>query len=258
MLDCIILAGGVNADLEKLEGIPNKALIKIGDKEMVRYVLETYRQIEDIERIVLVGPVEDSVFLEKDFSVELVPESGSILENLTAASRFLNTKKPVLISTADIPLISPMAVRDFLEKCLPFDYDFYYPIVGREKSEESFPGVKRTYVNLKEGVFTGGNIFVVMPHKIESTVPRLRQFIEYRKNPIKMASLLGTSFLIRLMAKKLNISQLEARFTSLLDLKSKAIISNYPEIGFDLDKPSDLELIREVMGKKADQGKGGD
>ncbi|MDO9534386.1 MAG: nucleotidyltransferase family protein [Bacillota bacterium] len=251
MLDCIILAGGVNADLEKLEGTPNKALIKIEDKEMVRYVLETYRQVEDIERIVLVGPVEDFAFVEKEFSVELVPETGSILENLSAASRFLNTQKPVLISTADIPLISPLAVRDFLEKCLPFDFDFYYPIVGREKCEESFPRVKRTYVNLKEGVFTGGNIFVVKPEKIEPTVPRLRLFIENRKNPVKMASLLGTGFLIRLMAKKLNISQLESRFSSLLDLNSKAIISDYPEIGFDLDKPSDLELIRKFMGQKS-------
>lgn len=250
MLDCIILAGGVNADLEKLEGLPNKALIKIGDKEMVRYVLETYRQVEDIERIVLVGPLEDFVFLEKEFSVELVPESGSILENLTAASRFLNTKKPVLVSTADIPLISPPAIRDFLQKCLPFEFDFYYPIVGREKSEKSFPGVKRTYVNLKEGVFTGGNIFMVNPAKIEPSVPRLRQFIEYRKKPIKMASLLGTGFILRLMTQKLNISQLESRFSSLLDLKAKAIISDYPEIGFDLDKPSDLELIREIVEQK--------
>jgi GTP:adenosylcobinamide-phosphate guanylyltransferase len=247
MVDCVILAGGINKELDKPEEVHNKALIKIGDKEIVRYVLEVYRQVEEIGRIALVGPVENFAFLKNDFSVELVQESDSILQNLIEANCYLQSKNHLLISTADIPLINPPAVKDFLEKCLPYDYDFYYPIVSKEDSEKKFPGVKRTYVNFQEGTFTGGNIFLVNPDKIEPSVPIVRQFIEYRKKPMKMVSLLGTGFVLRVITKKVTIPQVEKRFSSLLNVKAKAIISDYAEIGFDVDKPSDLELVRQVI-----------
>jgi molybdopterin-guanine dinucleotide biosynthesis protein A len=247
MIDCVILAGGTNSELEKLEGISNKALIKIGDKEMVRYVLEAFRSVEKIERIVLAGPVEQFESLKDDYSLELVPEESSILENLAAATRYLKTKKPLLIATADIPLITTEGTGDFLQKCYPYDLDFYYPIVRKEVCENSFPGVKRTFVKLEEGSFTGGNIFLVNSTIIEPNLPFLKQFIDSRKKPLKMVSMLGAGFLLSGLAGRLSIAQLEKRFSGLFNLKAKAIISDYPELGFDVDKPGDLELMRKYI-----------
>jgi hypothetical protein len=42
----------------------------------------------------------------------------------------------------------------------------------------------------------------------------------------------------------------EKRFSSLLKVKAKAIISDYAEIGFDVDKPGHLELVRQIMSGK--------
>ena len=247
MVDCVILAGGTNKELDKPEEVHNKALIKVGGKEIVRYILETYCRVEEIERIVLVGPLDDFAFLKDDYPVELVQESDSILQNLVEANRYLQTKNYLLVSTADIPLLTHRAVLDFLGRCLPYDHDFYYPIVSKESSEKKFPGVKRTYVKLKEGTFTGGNIFLVNPEKIEPSVTMARQFIEYRKNPLKMVSLLGAGFVVRALARKVTISQVEKRFSSLLNVKAKAIISDYAEIGFDVDKQTDLDLVRRLI-----------
>ncbi len=247
MIDCVILAGGINSELEKLEGIPNKALIKIGDKEMVRYVLETFRQVEKIERIVLVGPAGEFEFLKDEYALELLPEESSIIENLAAAIRHLQTKNPLLIATADIPLLTPEGTGDFLQKCYPYDLDFYYPIVKKEICESSFPGVRRTFVKLEEGHFTGGNIFLVNPPVIEPNLPFLKQFIDSRKKPLKMVSMLGAGFLLSGLAGKLSIAQLEKRFSGLFKLRAKAIISDYPELGFDVDKPGDLEQVRDYI-----------
>lgn len=254
MVDCAILAGGTNSELERLEGISNKALIKIGDKEMIRYVLEAFRRVEEIERIALVGPVEQFEFLKDDYSLELVPEESSILENLAAANRFLNTTRPLLIGTADIPLVTSEGTADFLQKCSPYDFDFYYPIVSKEACEKYYPGVKRTFVKLKEGTFTGGNMFLVNPAKIEASLPFLKQFIDSRKKPLKMVTLLGAGFLLSGLTGKLSIAGLEKRFTSLFDLKARAIISSYPEIGFDMDKPDDLELMRKLIPCSSGEG----
>ena len=246
MVDCVILAGGANKELDKPEEVHNKALIKVGGKEIVRYILETYCRVEEIERIVLVGPLDDFAFLKNDYPVELVQESDSILQNLVEANRYLQTKNYLLVSTADIPLLTHRAVLDFLGKCLPYDHDFYYPIVSKESSEKKFPGVRRTYVKLKEGTFTGGNIFLVNPEKIEPSVAMARQFIEYRKTA-KDGIFTGCGFVVRALARKITISQVEKRFSSLLNVKAKAIISDYAEIGFDVDKQTDLELVRRLI-----------
>lgn len=247
MIDCVILAGGINKELDRPEEVRNKALIKIGEKEIIRYILEAYASVKEMERVVLVGPAEDFAFLQKDFPVELIQEKNSIGENLLAAVRYLQTEKHLLVSTADIPLVTPAAVLDFLEKCSPFDGDFYYPVIPREVSEKKFPGARRTYVTFQEGAFTGGNIFLVNPRKIEPSLPAVNEFIEHRKNPLKMVSLLGAGFLLLALMGKVTIPRVEQRFSSLLKVNARAVITAYAEIGFDVDKPEDLELVRRLL-----------
>ncbi len=248
MIDCIVVAGGGDGELVQQENVINKALISIGSRPMISYVIDAFRQIDHINRIIVAGPVEQLSFLKDPFRVELIPEQGTILQNLLAASKRLDKPSHVLVSSADIPLISPEAVSDFIEKCLPYDYDFYYPIVSREKSEALFPGVRRTYVSFVEGTFTGGNIFLVNSASIEPTVPKMEKFLRDRKNPLKLVSLLGPATVLKFLRKKATIPYMAERFSALLDLKSRAVICDYPVISFDVDKPSDLEQVKTFMG----------
>ena len=62
-----------------------------------------------------------------------------------------------------------------------------------------------------------------------------------------MVSLLGAGFLLSGLAGKLSIPELEKRFSSMFNLRARAIISAYPEIGFDVDKPGDLEIMRRLI-----------
>ena len=43
---------------------------------------------------------------------------------------------------------------------------------------------------------------------------------------------------------KLSISHLEQRFCELLGIKARAIISPYPELANDVDKPEDIKLAK--------------
>ena len=244
MFDCVILAGGGSSELTVQEGVPSKALIKINGKEMIRLVLDVYMQMkEHIRRLIIVGSVEALDFLKADYPVDILPESDSLIGNLLLAHRYLKSENYLLISSADTPLLSLAAVEDFIRQCRPFDKDFYYPIIRKEDSEKTFPGEKRTYIGLADGAFTGGNLFLVNPLAVEPSAPMIGKFLDYRKNPLKMVSLLGPGFVLGLLAKRLSISRLEKRFSGLLNVKARAIVSAYPEIGFDIDKPAHLQLI---------------
>ena len=69
-----------------------------------------------------------------------------------------------------------------------------------------------------------------------------------RKKPWKLAQLLGFSFMLKFFMQRLSLAELEKRVSQLLGVKGVAIISPYPEIGTDVDKPSDFELAERVIG----------
>ncbi len=248
MIDCIVVAGGGGGELLQEEKVKTKALLPIGGQPMISHVLDAFRQVDGIGRIIVAGPVDELAFLQDTHQAELIPEKGSILQNLLEASRLVDQNSHVLISSADIPLVSPEAVQDFIDQCYPYEDDFYYPIVTREKSEAFFPGVKRTYVHFIEGTFTGGNIFLVNAATIEPTVPKMEKFLNARKNPLKLITLLGPSAVFKFMRKKASIAYLENHFSRLLDLRSRAVVSDFPALSFDVDKPSDLEQVKTFMG----------
>jgi hypothetical protein len=114
-----------------------------------------------------------------------------------------------------------------------------------------FPGVERTYVRLKEGTFTGGNITLFNPAKWEQCEELVKSLIRFRKKPLKTAKLLGFKFLLGLLLGTLPINKVEERFGSLLQIDAAAISVNYPEIGNDVDKPSDLEMVKRYFESKA-------
>lgn len=245
MFDVVVLAGtGKSSELTRCEQVDNKAFISIAGRPLLAFVLEALRTTPEVGRIAVVGPQERLASLIGEYEAIAVQETGGIPGNILAGYRALLPSKHFLLATADIPLLTAEALTDFLERAKPYVHDFYYPIVAREDSERRFPGVVRTYACLREGTFTGGNIFLLNPDKVEEVMPRLHRFIAWRKSPLKLAGILGPVFIFKFLARRLSIAELERRLPDMFGLSGKAIISGYAEIGTDVDKLSDLELVR--------------
>jgi GTP:adenosylcobinamide-phosphate guanylyltransferase len=252
MFDVIVMAGANKpSELTTAMNVTNKAFINIGDRPMLAYVLQTLQNTHMVERIVVVGPEEELAPFIEEFGIVAVPEGKSIPENLARGMAALETTRHFLVASSDIPFLTPEAVLDFLEACKPYNFDVYYPFVSKEDSERRFPGVTRTYVSLKDGFFTGGNIFLASPGGIKTALPELERFFSIRKSPVKLAATLGVGFLLKMLTKRLAVSELETRFSTLFGLKGKGVRSSYAEIGTDVDKLSDLELaVRELTSGK--------
>ncbi|NLM51293.1 MAG: NTP transferase domain-containing protein [Firmicutes bacterium] len=247
MTDVVVLAGGAKPSaLTEAQQVDNKAFIKIHGRFMLSYVLDALKQAEGIGRIAVVGP---KARLEEEISGEkiiLVEEGKNLVENMERGFVALKPQKHFLICSSDVPFLTAEAVEDLLQSCAG-QKDFYYPIVSRKDNELRFPGVKRTYVKLKEGEFTGGNLFLVSPHCLKTMLPRLEEIYALRKSPLRLAAVFGIVFIIKFFTRQLSIAELEARFEDLFGLTGKAVISRYPEIGTDVDKISDLLLAERLL-----------
>ncbi|HZK18515.1 MAG TPA: nucleotidyltransferase family protein [Clostridia bacterium] len=242
-IDTIILAGSVTkGPLEECVSADYEALISIEGKTMVEYVVEALKQTGRINRIVIVGPPDELSPLFHDEVIHIVPCGSSIDENVLLGMEFLNKDGWVLIASSDIPLLTPVAVNDFLDNCTE-EADFYYPVVTRDSIERAFGDIKRTYVNIYEGMFTGGNILLFKSAVAQKSLEKGRELINLRKSPLKLAGVLGLGFLLKFVTRSLKIAEAEKVVSRLLGVQGRAVISEFPEIGVDVDKPADLEIV---------------
>lgn len=251
MLDAVILAGSLNSGpLRECSGEVNEAMIKIGSKPMIRYVVDALIKSKNINRVVIVGPSEIKGFFPEK-SVEVVYHEGSAVKNLVKGLEFVDKSKKTLIAACDIPLLTTQAVDDLISKSKDQEIDFYYPIVPMEIIHRTFPDIKRTSVSLKEGMFTGGNLFIINPWAVERCIDKLEEFISFRKSPIQLCKLLGMTLVIKFLFNRLSISEIEQKASEILRINGRAIITNYSEIGVDVDKPSDYLIVSNYLEKPA-------
>jgi molybdopterin-guanine dinucleotide biosynthesis protein A len=250
--DAVILAGGESSsELKKIAPYDNEALIIIGNYPMIYYVYHNLRASQAINKIVVSGPVEAlRNILPRDdrlFFVEGGDNAIKSFANAVGVLRSCEVSPKVLVVPTDIPFITTEAIEDFLQKCEKSEDDFYYPVTSKEVNEMKFPGVARTYVKLKEGTFTGGNLFLIREEIIDQCLEIGDQLVKRRKDPFAMAKLFGFGLSWRYLIGCLTIERAEKRFYEVLGIRGKGIISAYAEVGVDIDKPSDLELAQRYL-----------
>jgi len=245
-MKALILAGGTAEDSLKDKG-DNKAFIKIAGKEMILYIVNVLKEIKAIDEIFAIGPEKLKEISRGDFNV--IKEEGSLFENVKKGLSVLSEEEEILILTSDIPMITKEALEDFIVRAKATGAEFCYPIVKKEVNDKKFPGVKRTYVRVYEGSFTGGNVVLVKLSAVKRAIDKVEGFFKYRKNPLKLSMIFGPVFLVKFLIGTLRIKDLEKRVYELFDVRAKAIISEYPEIGTDVDKISDLEIAEKVLAK---------
>ncbi|HHX29008.1 MAG: molybdenum cofactor guanylyltransferase [Bacillota bacterium] len=247
-VDAVVLAGRENTGKLR-EASPEKweANIEIAGRPMVTYILDALKAVPKIGTIYLIGP-EEAVGRYACSKVRVVEPGGGLLENVRKGLSAARSEC-VLVCASDIPLVTAEIVGDLIDRCLESGADFCYPVSSKDDCDRAFSGVKRTYVTLREGTYTGGNVFLVRKSAVERAWPMAEKMIGYRKSPAKMVAVLGPGLLLKFVLKLASVADLERKVAGLLDLKPRAILNASPEIGVDVDKPSDLELCRRELAK---------
>lgn len=251
-MDAVILGGAENSgSLKKSADARYEAQIEITGRPMIDFVVAALEKLECIDRVVVVAADEVAAGLKGKKIWKVVPPGPDMVESLHRALRLLRQGGHVLVLSSDIPLITAEALRDFLRQCQEREADIYYSLVPRRVIEERFKGVQRTYVRLKDGIFTGGNVVLINPEAVLAYSHYLRQAIQLRKHPLKLCRLLGIKFFLKFLGGRLTVAEVEVRVEELIKLKGAGVISLHPEIGIDVDKPSDLQFARAVLEQRA-------
>lgn len=253
-MDCIISAGGIPQEDEPLfaesQGKP-KALIDIAGKPMVQWVLDALTGAAKVDRVILVGLSEADGLVSSKL-VAFLPDQGSMLANVIAGVDRLMVTAPetpqVLMCSADIPLIRPHMVDGLIEQCADRSFDLHYGAVRRELMEGRFPGSRRSYVHLSDGDMAGADIFVMNPQVAYRNREFWESLIGNRKNALKQARRFGFGTLIKLLLRRLSLTEAESRVQRAMGFSGRAVLVEHAELGMDVDKPFQLEICRRELG----------
>jgi len=249
--DAVIMAGGESSsELKKVAPYSNEALIIIGSYPMIYYVYSALRATPSINNIVVSGPVDSlRTILPRDERLVFVEGGETAIETFSRgvdALRGRITPKVLAVPT-DIPFITPEAIMDFLTSCERTEADVYYPVTSKEVNDRKYPGVIRTYVHLKDGIFTGGNLFLLRTAALPTCMEFGLKVISRRKDPLAIARLFGFGLVVTYLLGQLSIKSAEKRLYDLTGIRGKGIISPYAEVGVDVDKPDDLLLAERYL-----------
>lgn len=248
MITAIVLAGGAKKGLleSDKDKIVNEAFIPLGNRLMIDYVVDALKKSKSINDLVLAGPVDELQKLYAGNPGFYFASSGrTVVETLINALACMPDKgEYILAVTADVPLLTAQAVDDFILSCRQRQGDLYYPVVSKASNESKYPGTVRTYVRLKEGVFTGGNLLLLKSEIVAKCAAKAEELVKLRKEPLKLVSYLGYKTLVRYLLHRLSIQDAEKVVSKLLGIHGICVISPFPEVGIDVDKTSDLELVK--------------
>ncbi|MBM3450303.1 MAG: hypothetical protein FJX78_04890 [Armatimonadetes bacterium] len=247
----IVLAGGPHEPALP-DGIANKSFLEVAGKPLVAWVLEALRASPSIARIALVAPASAPASIRAGAD-EVIEERGDFLQNILAGLEAARDAEWALLCAADIPLLTPAAIAAFLDACAARGGDLFYGAVRKEAVLRAFPTAQKTFVNLVEGGFAGGSLTLTRPGNVAKIRPLVEQALDARKNPARLAKLVGAKYAMKFMMNCLGIADIETRMTELTGLVGRAVPLDRPEIALDVDigKPGNLALVEAALHARA-------
>ena len=255
-MDAVITAGGIPKPEDPLYEYTqgkSKALLEIAQKPMVQWVLDAICGSEKINRIVMVGLEPDSG-LACSKSITYIPNQGAMLDNVrTSIDKVVELNpeaKLILLVSSDIPALTTEMVDWAIETAEETEDDMYYNIITREVMESRYPGSKRSFIKFKDAEICGGDMNIVRASAASGNDELWTRLIAARKNIFKQAALFGFSTLVLMLTRRLSIHDAAPRISKQIGIRGRAVFCPYAELGMDVDKPYQYEILRKYLEAK--------
>ena len=238
----ILLAGsrGPADPVAQASGVSHKAFADIAGKPMISHVLDTLSAAPSIDDVVVV--IERS-------APELPrpadrPTSRRIdaarSPSLSALAGFEAAGAPVLVTTADHPLLTVEMVEHFLAAATEAGVDVAAGVATRMVVEQAGSTARRTYLRFRDGEVSGCNMFALMTPRARAALTYWRLLEAKRKRPLQMAWSVGPFTLIRYALGLLSTRAAAAALGRAAGCRAALIMLPFPDAAHDVDKPEDL------------------
>jgi GTP:adenosylcobinamide-phosphate guanylyltransferase len=241
-------------------GVPAKALIPVAGEPMLSRVARTLLGSPSIGRILVLAQQPDALFaggaawLANEPRIGTAVAGDGISASVAEVAGSAAAPWPVLVTTADHALLRPEMIEAFIGESKGADAAF--AMVERKVVEQAYPQTKRTWITLRDGHYSGANLFALRTPASLSGVRFWSRAEQYRKTVWRLLLFFGPSMFLRAVTRTLSLDEASARAGRKLRLRLRPVLLPYAEASIDVDKPADLELAERILAGRAGPGPG--
>jgi CTP:molybdopterin cytidylyltransferase MocA len=229
-------------------GVSHKALIELGGQTLLARVVGALSRAGATS--IAVSTNDPAVTLAahaldgQSVEVSVLDAAGGPSLSVAQGARTLGT--PLLVTTADHALLEPDWVQRFLAD-VPPDADIAALLAPEAAVRAAAPETQRSYLAFKDGRYSGCNLFYLRNDKALAVIELWRQVEAYRKQPWKIAALIGPGMLVGYLTGRLTLDAAVARIGAKVGVAAVAVRTPYGAAAIDVDKPADLDLVRKMV-----------
>lgn len=233
----VVLAGsrGPEDPVARAAGVSHKAFAKLAGRPMIAHVLEALAAAPRVSAVaVVIEPSAPAL----PAGVERIDAAAS--PSLSALAGFETAGPPVLLTTADHPLLTAEIIGHFLAAAEASGADVAAGVALRPVVEAARSGARRTYLSFRDGEASGCNLFALMTPKARQALAFWRRLEAERKRPWRMALALGPWTLLRYLLGRLSMADAAAALGRAAGCRAALVTLPFAEAAHDVDKPEDL------------------
>jgi len=238
-------------------GVTHKALAPIAGVAMLTRVVATLRATSWVERIVICGL---DATVAGDLAggtssgaapIELVRGDRTPSSSAALAIATLGLEPPVLITTADHPLLTPATLDAFCERATALNADATFGLVPAGLVQAAFPGIRRTVFRFRDGGFCGCNLYALLSTAGYEALTTWTRVEADRKRPWRMLRILGYGTLLRFVLGRLALADLTGSVFARTGLRVRPVFLTDPAAGFDVDTPEQRNAAEAFLAAKS-------
>lgn len=252
----VVLAGsrGPEDPVARAAGVSHKAFAEIAGRTMIARVLDTLAAAPRVGAIaVVIEPAAPAL------PAGVTRIDAAATPALSALAGFEAAGPPVLLTTADHPLLTPEMVEHFLaaaEAAAGSDHaDVAAGVALRPVIEAARSSARRTYLRFRDGEASGCNLFALMTPEAARALSFWRRLEADRKRPWRMARTLGPATLARYALGRLTMAGAAAAVGRASGCRAAMLTLPFADAAHDVDRPEDLAFAERRL---RDRGQDGD
>lgn len=246
----VLVLGGTRGEEDPVAaaaGVSHKSLAPVDGEPMLARVVRTVRSALPDSAIGVAIDVEPDVsaLLATLGDVAVLSPGPSPCATVSDALHRSEFRPPLLIVTADSPLLTPTMLLHFLGG-LPGDADGAVAVARRETVEAAYAS-KRTYWRFADVSVSGCNLFYLGPGRAHEIVEFWRRLEADRKKPWKMVRHLGGKTLVTFALGRLALADALDRLGRHIGASLAAVDMPFAAAPIDVDSVADLVLADSIL-----------
>lgn len=228
-----------------------KALVPVAGEAMLSRVAKTLLTSPGIARVVVVAQqpetllVGDCAWLAHEPRVSTAISSSGIAVSVEGLCGTAAATWPVLVTTADHPLLTPVMIEAMLAGAA--NADVAVGVVSARTLLAAYPDNRRTWLKFAHDYWTGANLFALSSERARPALLAWSAVERDRKKALKLIWHFGPFLAVRAITRTITLAVALTKAGRKLGATVKPVDLPFAEAGIDVDKPSDHALAEAIL-----------